>query len=943
MPLVLALHAVVALVAGLLARRIGARALLVAGVAPVGTCVLAALNTANAIDGDAPRTWTVEWVSGLDLSVSLSVDAFGVLMLWLVGGIGVLVCWFGWAYFGHGHRALGGFTASLVFFAGAMAGLVTAADVWALFLFWELTSVASFLLIGAEDRDPVARAAALQAFLVTALGGIALLGGFVLLADAAGTTAIAGIVDAAPRGGVVPAALALVLVGAATKSAQFPFQFWLPGAMAAPTPVSAYLHSATMVKAGVVLVARLAPGFATAPGWRPATIALGGTTMLLGGVLALRRTDLKQLLAYGTISQLGLLVLLFGVGIPKVTGGAVAVLLAHAVYKAALFMVVGIVDHQAHTRDLRALDGLGRRMPGLAAVAALAAASMAAIPPLLGFAAKELSLAALMDSHESWAWIPVGIVVVGSVLTVVYAGRFWFGTFGAASPAAGVDVVSGAEVARPRAWFVGPPAVLAAASLVLGLAPGIVAPLVRAATQGLWGGDVETKALVAWPGWTDALVVSLAVLVAGAAAVGLRRRVDPALARLPHGPSGERAYGGVISGLLRVSERVTASIQVGSLPVYLAVILTVAMVLPLMALLVGERPRIGDLPFAENAVQGLVASLVVVAAFAVAVLQTRFAAALALGAVGSGVAVLFVIKGGPDLALTQVLVEMTVLVGFVVVLALLPRQFGRARADRRFERTRRASQVLVAGLVGTVVTVLLLVASGAREHGGPSEYLARALTDAGGRNVVNTILVDFRGFDTLGEIMVLVVVALGIIGLTRPEREVRPPGAGSFSTVSMVAAAGRIAVYPVLTLGVYLLFAGHNQPGGGFVGGLVVGAALVVRFLTLHQGRPLGRVRPEVLAGVGLALAVGTGIAGWAIGDAFLESGSVTLDVPVLGTAKAYSVLAFDVGVFLIVVGMVATMLDRLGRRSLRLASRRPATRSSGDAPGRTAAREIAP
>jgi multicomponent Na+:H+ antiporter subunit A len=382
-----ALHAFVAACAPYVYARIGRRVFVWCALAPGATCVWAAAQSSSVLDGRAV-TESVAWVPQLGLALSMRLDAFSLLMVALVSGIGVLVFLYASCYFaGDEGSRLGVFAAQLTGFAGAMFGLVVADNVYLLFVFWELTAITSYLLIGYEDEKGSVRAAARQALLVTSAGGLALLGGLVLLSQAAGTASLHGLLTESPSGGVVNAALVLVVVGAATKSAQAPFHSWLPAAMAAPTPVSAYLHSATMVKAGIYLVARFAPSFAGAGIWRPLVVTVGVVTMLVGGYRALRQHDLKLLLAYGTVSQLGFMFALFGVGSPEATKAGAALLLAHGLFKAGLFLTVGIIDHQAHTRDVRLLDGLGRQMPVLCAAAVVAAASMAGLPPLFGFVA----------------------------------------------------------------------------------------------------------------------------------------------------------------------------------------------------------------------------------------------------------------------------------------------------------------------------------------------------------------------------------------------------------------------------------------------------------------------------------------------------------------------------------------------------------------------------
>lgn len=748
----IALHFVTALVAPVAAKRLGPRVFLLCAVAPAVTLVAVMTQATGIVDGDAVEQ-TIRWVDGLGLELGFRLDALGLVMVALVSGIGVLIFAYSRWYFSP-QAHLGRFAAVLTAFSGSMLGLVVANDLLTVFLFWELTSVTSYLLIGHNDTDEEARSAALAALLVTGLGGLAMLAGFVILGEI-GITSLSALVEHPPSGALAGAGAALLLVGAFTKSAQAPFHFWLPGAMAAPTPVSAYLHSATMVKAGVYLVARAAPGFAhTIAWWRPVVIGVGATTMLIGGYRALRQHDLKLLLAFGTVSQLGFIMLLVGTGDPHVAFAGIVVLFAHGLFKAALFLTAGIVDHQAHSRDIRLLSGLARVMPATFVTAALAVASMAGVIPLLGFIAKEEALASLLDGHFGGTGAALTAVVAGSVLTTAYGARYLWGAF-ATKPERGPAY----DVEAPKPALLAPAALLAVASLVFGLAPRLVSPLLSAAGGNLYPELRDTK-LYLWHGFNTALLLSVVALGVGLVLFGARRAVELGQERL-HWPFGAHdGYRASIRALARTAGTVTGVMQNGSLPAYLLVILTTATVLP-GVVLVSQVALPDEVVVADSALQGLVAGLVLGMAVATALARRRLHAVLSLGAAGFGVAVLFLIEGAPDLALTQLLIEMLSVAVFVLVLRHLP---------ERFEPVPwRAGQIvraLVAGTAGVFVTIFSLTAAAERVHPPISdEIVRRALPEAGGRNVVNTILVDFRGFDTLGEITVLAVAALGIASL----------------------------------------------------------------------------------------------------------------------------------------------------------------------------------
>lgn len=764
------LHALVAALAPLLSPRLGRRVFLWCAVAPAAAAAWALWHAPSVVDGEV-LTQSITWVPELGLTLSFRFDTFSLLMVALVSGVGLLVFLYASSYFAGSERPkLGVFAAELTLFAGAMFGLVTADNLFLIFVFWELTAITSYFLIGYDDDRSSAREAARQAILITSAGGLALLAGFVLLSQAAGTASLHELLASPPSGGVVPAALVLVLIGAMTKSAQVPFHSWLPSAMEAPTPVSAYLHSATMVKAGIYLVARFSPAFAGEAVWRPLVLTIGVATMLVGGYRALRQTDLKLLLAYGTISQLGFMFLLFGTGSAAAIEAGAALLLAHGLFKAALFLTVGIVDHQAHTRDLRELSGLGRRLPVLAAAAGVAAASMAGIPLLFGFVAKELALESYIDG-------PLGVlantsvlvgIVVGSILTVAYSCRFVWGAF-ATKPVDAGAVPIGPAVARPTRPFVAPVLLLGAVTIVLGVVPALAAPLVFGAARALEP-SIDSGTLALWHGLSAALGLSAITWAAGGGLFAARVPVARLQSKLPAIPGSQRGYRGSIALLNRTAGAVTGVVQSGSLPTYLAIIVATVLLAPGLALALGGRWP-DELLVAESPMQLVVVGLLVVTGISTVLVRRRFVAVLLVGAVGYLVGILFVIQGGPDLALTQFLVETLTVVVFVLVLRHLPERF-----SVQGWRLANAGRAAVAIGLGTFVTLFTLVAGGSRGLEGISEGLVdRALSEGGGRNVVNVVLTDFRALDTLGEISVLTVAALGITSLLLAGRGRRAP------------------------------------------------------------------------------------------------------------------------------------------------------------------------
>jgi len=916
---VLLLHFVLGAALIVAGDRLGARAFGVAAIAPALTLAWLVTEIGPVLDG-RPVVQTVEWIPQLDLSIDMRFDALSAVMIGLVSGIGLLVCIYALGYFSHPKPGTGRLAGLLTMFAGSMLGIVLSDHLLSLFLFWELTSITSYLLIGNDDRNPRARDAALSAILITGAGGLVMLAGFALIGQSAGTYRISELADAAPSGTTVTVGAVLVLVGAFTKSAQLPFSGWLPGAMVAPTPISTYLHAATMVKAGVYLVARLAPVFAEIGPWRPIVLVLSSATMIIGGWRALRQHDLKLLLAYGTVSQLGFMMLLFGMGRYDLAQAGVVLLIAHGAFKASLFMVVGIVDHQVGTRDIRKLHGFGPGWWPVTLAAVLAAASMAGIPPLLGFIAKEKGLDAAVGGDFAGATALVVVLVLGSVLTVAYSGRYVLGLIGRFGAPEHEQTSAAAQPGA--AWFVAPAVALAIASLVAGLAPVVVDEAVKSATVDLYA-SAKPKQVVLWAGFNTALVLSVVIITAGVALIAARRPVEQLQDRfastIDRVPDSDESFWAIVTGTSRFARGTTRIVQNGSLPIYLMVILGVAAAAPLV-------PAVGALDtwpeLIDNWVHVPFAIVIVMCAIGATVVPRRIAAALMLGGVGFAMAGFYVVQGAPDLALTQFAIEMLATVLFVLVLRFLPRRFSGERGA-----VTRSVRLIVSGLVGVTVFVLALVAAGARSDvPQPSisdEMLERSVPDGKGANVVNVILVDFRGLDTLGEITVLVVAALGAVTLARASR--RPGTALSttverqrFAELPIVEASSRLLYPSMLVLSIYLLFAGHNQPGGGFVGGLTAGTAISLRYISggVDAVRSSIRVAPWTVLGSGLVLAVTTALIPLIGGNSLLEHASFERDLPILGTVKTTSALPFDIGVYLVVVGLVLMAYEAFGDRT---------------------------
>jgi multicomponent Na+:H+ antiporter subunit A len=933
----LVLHLVAALVAPLLIRIMGRRAMLVLALVPATAFGWAVLHTGAVSDGGAIEQ-VYSWVPLIGMELSFRLTTLSWAMVLLVGGVGALTLAYCAYYFDDDEPNLAQFAAVFTAFAGAMLGLVVTDDLLVLYVFWELTTVTSYLLIGHAAASKVSRRAALQALLVTTLGGLAMLVGLIFLGQAAGTYRISEVLAAPPTGALVTAGLILLLVGAVTKSALIPFHFWLPAAMAAPTPVSAYLHAAAMVKAGVYLVALFAPTFAEVVAWRPIVLGLGILTMLLGGFLALRQTDLKLLVAYGTVSQLGFLTAVLGLGTHAAALAGLAMLLAHGMFKASLFLIVGVIDHSTGTRDVHQLSGLRHSMPVMFWLAVLAAASMAGLPPLAGFVAKESVLEAFVALFEgdvpgigqAAAVAALAGVVVGSALTVAYSLRFLWGAFGRK------DGVPDTEVHSPSWAFAAPPAFLAIVGLLVGPAAPIETDLLAPYAELYLPGEQEAY-LALWHGFTPALWLSVLAIAAGTV-VFLRTESLTRRHYLPRWMSAEAGYRATMRGTERLAVEVTGATQRGSVPIYLGIILLVAVFVPGIGGL--SRGLIDDgwpeqFRWWDTPAQAAVVVVVSMATIFATRARRRLKAVVLVGVAGYGAGVLFFLHGAPDLAMTQVLVETVTIVAFVLVLRRMPPYF----SDRPFTAERWV-RVAIGLLAGVAVALFAFVASGARIHPPVSEaFPEEAYEVGGGANVVNVTLVDIRAWDTLGEISVLVVAATGIASLIflrsrggrllasrelrdqasrRGEQRIWLPGGRAQDPERrsvIFEVVTRLIFHVIILYSVYLLFAGHNSPGGGFIGGLVAGLALVVRYLAggRHELALAAPIDAGVLVGSGLVLAVGTGFATLLAGGGMLESFIFEMTVPVIGTIKLVTSVFFDIGVYLVVAGLMLDVLRSLG------------------------------
>ncbi|HEV2637724.1 MAG TPA: Na+/H+ antiporter subunit A [Actinocrinis sp.] len=962
------LHGLAAAGAAPLVARWGRSAFLVLAAAPAAAFGWAVAQTPGVIGGGTP-TQVYSWMPTFGVYLAFRLDALSLLLLYLAAGIGTLVLVFCARYFDDSEPGLGLFAGALTAFAGAMIGLVLADDLIVLFVFWELTTILSFLLIGHYAQRAEARRAAMQAVLVTTFGGLAMLGGVVLLGHAGGTYRISALLASPPHGRVVTVALVLVLVGALSKSAVFPFSEWLPGAMAAPTPVSAYLHAAAMVKAGVYLVARLAPAYGGDPTWRAVTTSLGAATMLLGGVRALREHDLKRVLAFGTVSQLGFLTAVLGSGTRDAVYAGLALLVAHALFKAPLFLSVGIIDRCAGTRDLRKLSGLRRELPWVASVCALACLSMAAVPLFLGFAAKESVFSAFVDAEHGGSTgdgVLLAVFTGGSGLTVAYTLRVWWGAFG---DKAGVPD----RPARPAAMLMLVPAgILAVAGLVLGVGARVLDPLLSEYANTVPGEHGEH--LAAWHGFGQALGLSAVAWLVGAVVFAAREPLYR-FHRRHVLPEAENVVTALVLATDRAATQITGAIQRGSLPIYVSTTFGAFAALGLFAIGYGAPwPSLASVRWWDNPFQVPLAVLIAVAALGAVFARPRLAGAMLVGVTGLGTALLFLLQGALDLSFTQLTAEIVSLVVFVLVL----RRLGPVLRDGSRPGRRVLHTVIAVATGGSLAALTYLSAASRVQPAISSAYLQAAQRDHLG-NVVSAIVLDYRAWDTLGESSVVAVAAAGVTSLVFLRRSAaalpRPSvldlgaggvvGAGSVGggpgrvggdtpvvasagvAASAGAAAGgvaearrlgpliwlatavrapgqrrslvlevlaRLTYHTVLLVSVYVLVHGEDGLGGGFVAGLLAGLALTLRYLAggryeLAEAAP---VDAGFLLGIGMFLSAGTALTGYLFGGA-LDDRSWSWHVPVLGEVHVSSTLFFDLGVYVLVVGLVLDILRSLG------------------------------
>ena len=861
------------------------------------------------------------WMPREGLDLSLRLDGLGLLFALMILGIGLLVILYARWYFS-ADDPLGRFYTAMMLFMGSMLGVVLSENLIQLLIFWELTSLSSFLLISYWQQREEARRGARMALTVTGMGGLALLGGVLLLGRITGSYELSTVLAAGDQIRAHPlyvSTLILILLGAFTKSAQFPFHFWLPNAMAAPTPVSAYLHSATMVKAGVFLLARLFPALSGTPEWSWLVGLTGLTTFLIGAVFALFKHDLKGLLAYSTISHLGLITLLFGIGTPLAALAGVFHIINHAIFKASLFMAAGIIDHETGTRDMRRINGLWGAMPYTATLAMVAAAAMAGVPLFNGFLSKELFFAETVEvaTRLRFGWLLPLTVTVAGVFAVAYSLRFIHDVFFNGAP---VDLPRTPH--EPPHWMKVPVEVLVALCLLVGMLPALtVEPLLAVAATGVLQGPLPPHDLAIWHGLTPALGMSLIALTGGLLVYLGRRPLFALAARFEGRLEARRVYEWLVAWVFGAARWVTGRLARGSLQQMLSLLVLSALVLGVAGFwthplaepaLTGTRALLPLDPLSLLAGLGLMTGAVLVAALH----RRRLIALILLGAVGLIVAMIFVKFSAPDLALTQLSVEVVTIVLLLLALYFLPQS-----TPAESGRGRRVRDLALAGAAGLGVGALAWAVLTRPAAGLADWFLARSLPDGGGANVVNVILVDFRGYDTLGEITVLALAALGSFALLEGLR-LRAPTADAQGRAwdrdihpVIMASLVRLLLPLALLVAVYILLRGHQLPGGGFIAGLITAVALIMQYLAngvlWTQARLPGNLHP--LIAVGLAIAVLTGLGSLALGYPFLTSAFGHFHWSLVGDFELASAMAFDLGVYLVVVGATLLILIHLG------------------------------
>ncbi len=892
------------------------------------TAFIGLLTNAPAVFAGEVVMAGVDWLPSLGLNFTLMLDGLGFFFAFLILGIGLLIIAYARFYLAREDN-MGEFFTYLLLFQGAMVGIVMSNNILLLLVFWELTSLSSFLLIGYWKHLPEGRQGARMALTVTGMGGLAMIGGMLILGQIAGSYDLSVILenrDLIQASPLYLPALILILLGCFTKSAQFPFHFWLPHAMAAPTPVSAYLHSATMVKAGIFLMARMWPVLSGTPEWFLLVTGAGLITMVLGAVIALFKHDLKALLAFSTVSHLGLITMLLGTGTGFGAMAAAFHILNHATFKAALFMSAGIIDHEAHTRDIRRLGGLRRLMPVTFVIATLAALSMAGIPLLNGFLSKEMMLEEANHTVLfNTPWLVPALAVLGSAFSAAYCfrliGHVFFGPVRDDYPHKPHDPPAGL-------WL--PPALLVVLVVIIGVAPFLAAPIVEVVTSAIIGGAVEMPKVYIkiWHGLVPALYMSIVATVGGLILLAMFRPLLKGWEAAPR-PEAKVIFEAIVEAAASAARGITYGLHNGAFSRYGAIMAATTIIAGYYAFAtgtVGPATR-GLQPAGEVAIAGWL-MLVAATVGMVFLHRNRLLSLILIGIVGLIVSIGFVFFSAPDLAMTQITVEVVTIILMLLALNFLPNQ---TPIESTVLRRLRDGVIAVAGGLATMGLAYHYLLREAVATPISEFHLANSYKGGGGTNVVNVILVDFRGFDTYGEIIVLGIAALLIYALTETllggpvrarllNRKPDQPRAGDMHPMSMVVLT-RVMMPVALMTGFYIFLRGHNEPGGGFIAGLVVSIAVVMQYMASGFSWASARLRYPYhgIIGAGVLVAGLTGIGSWFVAKPFLTSDFTYVRIPPFQEFELATAALFDLGVFLAVVGAVMLSLEsfsRLARRA---------------------------
>jgi len=883
---------------------------------PACSLALVLMYAGDIFNGEALRQ-TIEWIPAIGLELSFRLDGLSLLFLLLILGIGLLIILYA-RYYLSAKDSMGTFYAYLILFMTAMVGIVISNNLIQLWLFWELTSISSFLLISFWSHNSDARKGARMALTVTGAGGLALLAGLLMIGNIVGSYDLDTVLnngDLIRAHATYPILLILVLVGAFTKSAQFPFHFWLPHAMAAPTPVSAYLHSATMVKAGIFLMARFYPVLAGTDLWFMIVSLTGLITLLLGAYIALFKHDLKGLLAYSTISHLGLITLLLGLNSDLAAVAAVFHIINHATFKASLFMAAGIIDHETGSRDMRKLNGLMKYMPHTATLAIVAAMSMAGVPLLNGFLSKEMFFAETLDQSMlgSLSWLIPLLATVGAAFSVAYSLRFIHDVFFNGEP---VDLPKTPK--EPPRYMKVPVEILVTLCLVVGIFPAyVVGDLLHVASSAVLAHDVPIHNLAIWHGFNIPLLMSFLAMVGGITIYYNRRHLFNFQSQFDE-PDAKHIFERVIQSIVNTSQRIIAKLENGSLQryIFLLLLFTLAMAaLPLLDLAqnAGSRPQI---PIDGVTITG--ALLLILSAIATAIWhRRRFLALIFLSVVGLVVSLAFAQFSAPDLALTQLSVEIVTIILLLLALFFLPQSTQKESSNRRL-----SIDLVVSGLLGCVIGTICFAMLTTPLSTISDFFLANSKTGGGGTNVVNVILVDFRGFDTLGEITVLGIAALGIFKLiakmriSMPTRDDKGRAWSNDPHPMMFEMVSQSLLPLALLVSVYIFLRGHNVPGGGFIAGLITAVAIIQQYIAhgVQWIKPRVTIDYQWMIAGGILIATATGLGSWIFDKPFLSTWFDYFDLPWIGEFELASAMLFDLGVYLTVVGAVMLILANLGK-----------------------------